>query len=109
MPAAIRSRCCGLPLAACRCWSASRCRPGAWNRSASRSSDHLVYVANTGTGGSNYTGFWLHHGTLTPVPGSTVAVPAGSGLGDVFFNADGTRLVGTRGTTSQIDSFVVRP
>ena len=70
---------------------------------------HLVYVANTGTGGSNYTGFWLHHGTLTPVPGSTVAVPAGSGLGDVFFNADGTRLVGTRGTTSQIDSFVVRP
>jgi 6-phosphogluconolactonase len=71
---------------------------------------HLVYVANTGTGGSNYTGFRLHHhGTLTPVPGATVAVPAGSGLGDVFFNADGTRLVGTRGNTSQIDSFVVRP
>ena len=70
----------------------------------------LVYVANTGAGGSNYTGFRLgHDGTLTPVPGSTVAVPAGSGLGDVFFNADGTRLVGTRGTTSQIDSFVVRP
>jgi 6-phosphogluconolactonase (cycloisomerase 2 family) len=70
---------------------------------------HLVYVANTGTGGSNYTGFRLHHGTLTPVPDSTVAVPAGSGLGDVFFNSDGTRLIGTRGNTSQIDSFVVRP
>jgi 6-phosphogluconolactonase len=70
---------------------------------------HLVYVANTGAGASNYTGFWLHHGTLTPIAGSAVAVPAGSGLGDVFFNATGTRLVGTRGTTSQIDSFVVRP
>jgi len=70
---------------------------------------HLVYVANTGAGGSNYTGFRLRHdGTLTPVPGSTFAVPAGSGLGDVFFNENGTRLVGTRGATSQIDSFVVR-
>ena len=68
----------------------------------------LVYVANTGAGGSNYSGFRLHHGgTLTPIPGSTVTVPAGSGLGDVFFNPTGTRLVGTRGATSQIDSFVV--
>ena len=70
----------------------------------------LVYVANTGTGGSNYTGFRLgHDGSLTPIPGSTVAVPAGSGLGDVFFNSTGTRLVGTRGTSSMIDSFVVQP
>jgi 6-phosphogluconolactonase len=70
----------------------------------------LVYVANTGAGGSNYTGFRLHHdGKLTPVPDSTVTVPAGSGLGDVFFNSTGTRLVGTRAATSQIDSFVVLP
>ena len=70
----------------------------------------LVYVANTGAGGSNYTGFRLNFdGRLTPIPGSTVAVPAGSGLGDVFFNATGTRLIGTRGATSQIDSFVVLP
>ncbi|HUJ08228.1 MAG TPA: beta-propeller fold lactonase family protein [Streptosporangiaceae bacterium] len=70
----------------------------------------LVYIANTGAGGSNYTGFWLgRDGRLTPIPGSTVAVPAGSGLGDVFFNATGTRLVGTRAATSQIDSFVVLP
>ncbi len=70
----------------------------------------LVYVANTGAGGSNYTGFRLGSGgSLTPIAGSTVAVPAGSGLGDVFFNATGTRLVGTRGTSSMIDSFVVRP
>ena len=41
----------------------------------------LVYVANAGNGGSNnYVGFRFHfNGTLTPIPGSTVTVPAGSG------------------------------
>ncbi|HEY1920163.1 MAG TPA: beta-propeller fold lactonase family protein [Streptosporangiaceae bacterium] len=67
----------------------------------------LVYVANTGAGGSNYTGFQLHGGTLTPIADSAYAVPEGSGLGDVFFNATGNRLVGTRAATSQIDSFAV--
>jgi 6-phosphogluconolactonase len=70
----------------------------------------LVYVANSGTGGSNYTGFRLSfNGTLTPVPGSTYTVPDGSGLGDVFFNAFGNHLIGTRTGTSLIDSFVVLP
>ena len=70
----------------------------------------LVYAANSGTGGSNYTGFRLSlNGTLTPVPGSTYAVPDGSGLGDVFFNDLGNHLVGTRTGTSAIDSFVVAP
>jgi 6-phosphogluconolactonase len=70
----------------------------------------LVYVANSGTGGSNYTGFRLSiNGTLTPIPGSTYAVPDSSGLGDVFFNAFGNHLIGTRTGTSQIDSFVVLP
>ena len=70
----------------------------------------LVYVANQGAGGSNYTGFRLSPGgTLTPIPGSTFAVPDGSGLGDVFFNALGTHLIGTRTGTSLIDSFVVLP
>jgi 6-phosphogluconolactonase len=70
----------------------------------------LVYVANSGTGGSNYTGFRLSpDGTLTPIPGSTYAVPDGSGLGDVFFNAPGDHLIGTRTGTSLIDSFVVLP
>ncbi|HMG63745.1 MAG TPA: beta-propeller fold lactonase family protein, partial [Streptosporangiaceae bacterium] len=70
----------------------------------------LVYVANSGAGGSNYTGFRLSPGgTLTPIPGSTFAVPDSSGLGDVFFNALGTHLVGTRTGTSLIDSFVVLP
>ena len=70
----------------------------------------LVYVANAGATASNYTGFRLSfNGTLTPIPGSTFAVPDGSGLGDVFFNALGTRVIGTRTGTSLIDSFDVLP
>jgi 6-phosphogluconolactonase (cycloisomerase 2 family) len=70
--------------------------------------DKLVYVANAGDGGSNYTGFTLNPGGhLRPLANSTVAVPDGSGLGDVLFNGDGTRLVGVRVTTSLIDSFAV--
>jgi 6-phosphogluconolactonase (cycloisomerase 2 family) len=70
----------------------------------------LVYVANAGAGGSGYSGFRLQSdGSLTPVPASTVTVPDSSGLGDVFFNALGDRLIGTRTGTSEIDSFVVLP
>jgi len=70
----------------------------------------LVYVANSGTGGSGYSGFRLGSGgRLTGIPGSTVSVPDAAGLGDVFFNALGDRLVGTRTGTSQIDSFAVLP
>ena len=70
----------------------------------------LVYVANSGAGGSGYSGFRLHlDGSLTAMPGTTVTVPAAAGLGDVFFNATGDHLIGTRTGTSQIDSFVVLP
>jgi 6-phosphogluconolactonase (cycloisomerase 2 family) len=70
--------------------------------------DDLVYVANSGNVGSNYTGFRLrHNGRLEPIPGSTVALPAGSQPGDVLFNGTGTKLAGTRVGTSQIDSFTV--
>ena len=70
----------------------------------------LVYVANSGAGGSGYSGFRLGAGgRLTAIPGSAVTVPDAAGLGDVFFNATGSRLVGTRTGTSQIDSFVVLP
>ncbi len=70
----------------------------------------LVYAANSGTAGSDYAGFRLSpFGTLTPVPHSTYAVPDGSGLGDVFFNAYGDHLIGTRTGTSLIDSFLVLP
>ena len=69
---------------------------------------NLVYVANAGDGGSNYTGFTLNPGGhLRPLAGSTVSLPDGSSPGDVLFNGDGTRLVGTRVGTSLIDSFTV--
>jgi 6-phosphogluconolactonase len=70
--------------------------------------DDLVYVANSGNGGSNYTGFRLNgNGLLEPIPGSAVALPDGSAPGDVLFNSNGTKLAGTRVGTSQIDSFTV--
>ena len=69
----------------------------------------LVYVANVGNGGSNYTGFLLTpFGRLIPLPYHDGARPEGSGVGDVFFNSTGDRLVGTRDNTSLIDSFTVR-
>ena len=68
----------------------------------------LVYVANSGTGGSNYTGFRLgNDGRLQPIPGSTIALPDGAQPGDVLFDSTGTKLVGTRIGTSLIDSFTV--
>jgi 6-phosphogluconolactonase len=72
----------------------------------------LVYVANqgNGAGGGGYSGFRLYlDGRLAAIPGSTVSVPDAAGLGDVFFNAPGNHLIGTRTGTSQIDSFVVLP
>ena len=70
----------------------------------------LVYVANAGAGGSNYTGFRLGRGgRLAPLAGSTVALPDAAQPGDVLFNGTGSKLVGTRVGTSQIDSFTVGP
>src|SRR5438067_4318749 len=72
--------------------------------------DSLVYVANAGTGGSNYAGFRLgSRGRLHPIAGSTVALPDGAQPGDVLFNGTGGKLAGTRVGTSQIDSFTVGP
>jgi 6-phosphogluconolactonase len=73
----------------------------------------LVYVANTGPGGSNYTGFRLDEGGhLRPISGSTVALPDSALPGQVLFNGDGRHLIGTRvgpsAGPSFIDSFVVR-
>ena len=71
--------------------------------------DGLVYVANAGAGGSNYTGFRLGGGGQPrPLAGSTVDLPAGAQPGDVLFDPTGTTVVGTRVNTSQIDSFSVR-
>jgi 6-phosphogluconolactonase (cycloisomerase 2 family) len=68
----------------------------------------LVYVANAGTGSSNYTGFTLNPGgRLRPIADSTVSLPDGSQPGDVLFSGDGSHLVGVRVATSLIDSFTV--
>jgi 6-phosphogluconolactonase (cycloisomerase 2 family) len=70
--------------------------------------DRLVYVANASAVAPDYTAFVLgHHGRLDPLAGSTVALPDGSQPGDILFNGDGSKLVGTRVGTSQIDSFTV--
>ncbi len=75
----------------------------------------LVYVANEGNGttGSNYTGFTLRHGQLTPLSHSTVPLPPTALPGDILFNGTGRHLIGIEvGTTDPstflIDSFVVR-
>jgi 6-phosphogluconolactonase len=68
----------------------------------------LVYVANADPTAPNYTGFTLNSGGhLRALAGSTVQLPAGSQPGDVLFNGDGAKLVGTRVGTSLIDSFTV--
>ena len=68
----------------------------------------LVYVANAAATAPNYTGFNLNAGGhLRAIAGSTVTLPDASQPGDVLFNGDGTKLVGTRVNTSLIDSFTV--
>ena len=75
----------------------------------------LVYVANAGNGGtgSNYSGFTINAGGhLSPIPGSTVSLPATANPGDILFNSTGTNLVGievgtTDPSTFRIDSFNV--
>jgi 6-phosphogluconolactonase len=69
---------------------------------------HLVYVANSGAGDANYTGFRLGlGGRLFPIPRSTVTLAANAAPADVLFNSTGTKLAGTEVGTSVIDSFTV--
>jgi len=71
--------------------------------------DRLVYVANAGNGGSDYTGFVLRpSGRLIHLRGSTIPLPDGSQPGDILFNSTGTKVAATRIGTSLIDSFRVR-
>jgi 6-phosphogluconolactonase len=68
----------------------------------------LVYVANAGAGETDVTGFRLSpSGALHAIPGSTVALPAGSGPDDVLFDPTGHRLVVDLDNTSSIASFHV--
>ena len=69
---------------------------------------NLVYVANSGNGDANYTGFRLgFNGQLLPIHASTVTLAANAAPGDVLFNGTGTKLAGTEVGTSVIDSFTV--
>jgi hypothetical protein len=72
----------------------------------------LVYVANGGAGGSNYTGFRLNAGGhLTAISGSTYALPNNAHPGQVLISPDGTRLVATRvgesAGPSYLDGFAI--
>ena len=72
-------------------------------------SGDLVYVANAGASETNVTGFRLtSDGALSPLPGSTVALPAGSGPDDVLFDPRGHKLVVNLVNSSTIASFHVR-
>ncbi len=73
----------------------------------------LVYVANAGAGGSNYTGFRIdRNGHLKHVSHSTIPLPDDALPGQVLFSGDGRTLIGTRvgpnAGPSFIDSFKVR-
>jgi len=72
-------------------------------------SGNLVYIANAGASAPNITGFILApNGSLNPLPGSTVSLPAGSGPDDVLIDPRGRRLVVDLDNTSTIASFHVR-
>ena len=67
----------------------------------------LVYVANGGPGGSNYTGFRINAGgRLSPIADSTYALPDNALPGHVLISPDGHRLVGTRVGPSAGPSFL---
>jgi hypothetical protein len=82
----------------------------------------LVYVANTGAGNSNYTGFRFLGGLLFPIPNSTFPLPDNALPGHVLFGGTasgpagdllgtGLTLIGTRvgpnAGPSYLDSFRV--
>jgi 6-phosphogluconolactonase len=72
-------------------------------------SGDLVYVANAGASAPNVTGFTLApNGVLSPLPSSTVPLPAGSGPDDVLIDPRGRKLVVDLDNTSSIASFHVR-
>jgi len=67
----------------------------------------LVYVANGGAGGSNYTGFRLNAGGhLSPIAGSTYPLPDTAMPGHILISPDGHRLVGTRVGPSAGPSYI---
>ena len=91
-------------------WFPTGTSPGGAEPVSVAEHDGLVYVANAGAGGSNYTGFTLSpSGRLRALEGCNVPLPDNAQPGDVLFNPAGTNLVGARVNSSQIDSFSVGP
>ena len=85
-----------------------RGRPGSGSI-ATRCDAALGYAANSGSGGSNYTGCRIGRGgKLAALIGSTSSLPGGSQPGEVLFNDTGSKLAGVRVGTSLIDSLTVR-
>ena len=66
----------------------------------------LVYVANAGVGGSDYTGFWFFDGHLFPIWDSTIPLPDSASPGQILFSGDGRTLIGTRVGPSAGPSFI---
>ncbi|HWZ44037.1 MAG TPA: beta-propeller fold lactonase family protein [Candidatus Saccharimonadales bacterium] len=74
----------------------------------------LLYVGNQGdatTVPANYTGFAIHDGKLTPIPGSTVTLdvtlPGLPGPADLQFTQNSKLLMGTRVSANTVDIFRV--
>lgn len=66
----------------------------------------VVYVANAGAGGSDYTGFWFFAGHLFPIWDSTIALPDTASPGQILFSGDGRTLIATRVGPSAGPSFI---
>jgi 6-phosphogluconolactonase len=72
--------------------------------------DHVVYVLNNGnaTTPANIAGFWIDHGGLFPLPGSSRPLSAAApGPAEIRFSNDGRQLVVTEKTTNRIVTYRV--
>jgi 6-phosphogluconolactonase len=75
-------------------------------------SRHLVYVLNNGDAQtpSNISGFWLWHGSLFPLPGSSRPLSTASpGPAQIEFSPNGRQLVVTEKATNRIVTYAVGP
>lgn len=73
-------------------------------------SGSLVYVANAAPGAANLTGFRLSpFGTLTPIAGSVVTLPAAAQPDDVVINSTATNLVVPDVAQSVIFTYAISP
>jgi 6-phosphogluconolactonase len=72
--------------------------------------DHLVYVLNNGDAvtPANIAGFWIRHGGLVPLPGSSRPLSeAAPGPAQIQFSNDGRQLAVTEKNTNRIVTYRV--